>query len=51
MTQFMKFAQNIMFRGAGIDIVWQQMVALALLGVAFLGFALIRFRRMLEQQS
>ena len=51
MTQFMKFAQNIMFRGAGIGIVWPQMVALALLGVAFLGFALIRFRRMLEQQS
>ena len=51
MTQFMEFAQNIMFRGAGIGIVWPQMVALALLGVAFLGFALIRFRRMLEQQS
>lgn len=51
LTQFAKFAQNILFRGAGIDIVWPQMAVMTALGVGFLLFALSRFRKMLEQQG
>ena len=50
-TQFMTFAQNILLRGAGFDVVWPQMVAMTISGALFLGFALLRFRRMLEQQG
>ena len=51
LTQFMKFAQNILFRGAGLEIVWPQMLAMLLLGMLLLGLALLRFRKMLEQQG
>ena len=51
LTQFMKFAQNILFRGAGLEIVWPQMLAMLLLDVLLLGLALLRFRKMLEQQG
>ena len=51
LTQFMKFAQNILFRGAGLEIVWPQMLAMLLLGLLLLGLALLRFRKMLEQQG
>ena len=51
LTQFMEFAQNILFRGAGLEIVWPQMLAMLLLGVLLLGLALLRFRKMLEQQG
>ncbi|PJO78851.1 ABC transporter permease subunit [Neisseria brasiliensis] len=50
-TQFANFSQNVVFRGAGLDIVWPQMLALMLLGLAFLGYALLRFRKMLEQRG
>lgn len=51
LTQFMKISQDVMFRGAGFSIVWPQMVVMALLGAVFLGFALVRFRKMLERQG
>ena len=51
LTQFMEFAQNILFRGAGLEIVWPQMLAMLLLGLLLLGLALLRFRKMLEQQG
>ena len=51
LTQFMKFSQNIVFRGAGIETVWSQMLVMALIGTAFLVLALLRFRKMLEQQG
>ncbi|MDO5640305.1 MAG: ABC transporter permease [Neisseria sp.] len=50
-TQFAQFAQNVLFRGAGVEIVWPQLVAMALIGALFLGFALFRFKKMLEQQG
>ena len=50
-TQFMTFAQNILLRGAGFEVVWPQMVAMTISGALFLGFALFRLRRMLEQQG
>ena len=50
-TQFMTLAQNVLLRGAGFDVVWPQMVAMTISGALFLGFALFRFRKMLEQQG
>ena len=51
LTQFAKFAQNVLFRGAGIGIVWPHMAVMAALGVVFFVLALLRFRHMLEQQG
>ena len=50
-TQFAHFAQSVMFRGAGLETVWGQLVALSVAGVVFLGLALVRFRKMLEKQG
>ncbi len=44
-THFVSFAQAILFRGAGLDIVWRDFLAVASVGVLFLGLALLRFRR------
>jgi hypothetical protein len=38
-------SQGILFRGAGLDAVWPQFVALALVGAILFGVALTRFRR------
>ena len=50
-TQFARFAQSVMFRGAGLDTVWGQLLALSVAGVVFLVLALVRFRKMLEKQG
>ena len=44
-THFVSFAQAILYRGAGIAVVWPQFVIVALIGGLFLGLALLRFRR------
>jgi ABC-2 type transport system permease protein len=44
-THFVKLAQAILFRGAGLSVVWPQYVALAVIGAAFFSLALARFRR------
>lgn len=43
-THFVSFAQAILYRGAGLDIVWRDFVAVAVAGGAFFGLGLIRFR-------
>lgn len=43
-THFVELSQAILFRGAGLEVVWPQFVALASIGTALFGFALIRFR-------
>lgn len=50
-TLFAEFAQNVVFRGAGLETVWPQLVGLAVTGGIFLVFALSRFRKMLEKQG
>lgn len=50
-TQFAAFAQNVLFRGAGIDIVWPEFLIMATIGAVFLSLALMRFRAMLERQG
>jgi ABC-2 type transport system permease protein len=44
-THFVAFAQGILYRGAGLAIVWPQFLIVALIGGLFLGLALLRFRR------
>lgn len=50
-TQFATFAQNVLLRGAGIELVWPQLAVMAGTGALFLGYALLRFRQMLEKQG
>jgi len=51
LTQFVKFSQDILFRGAGIEIVWGHMLIMGCIGVGFLWLALLRFQGMLERQG
>ncbi len=44
-THFVMLAQAILYRGAGVAVVWPQLLALALLGGVFFGASLARFRR------
>ena len=43
-THFTRFAQAILYRGAGFDVVWPDFAAVAGIGAAFFGIALLRFR-------
>ncbi|GLH78130.1 ABC transporter permease [Bradyrhizobium sp. SSBR45G] len=43
-THFVSFAQSILYRGAGIDVVWPQFVAVAAIGALMLALTLRRFR-------
>lgn len=47
-THFVELAQAILFRGAGADIVWPQLLALAVIGTAFFVAALSRLRKSLQ---
>jgi ABC-2 type transport system permease protein len=42
---FVAFSQAIIFRGAGLRIVWPQFVAVAAIGLGFFTFSLSRFRQ------
>ncbi len=44
-THFVSFAQAILFRDAGIGIVWPQFVLVVAIGALFFAFAAFRFRR------
>jgi ABC-2 type transport system permease protein len=44
-THFVNLAQAILYRGAGIDTVWPQCVALVGIGAVFFVTALLRFRK------
>jgi len=44
---FVSFAQNVLYRAAGLDIVWPQLAALAVITMAFFGVSLMRFRKTL----
>jgi ABC-2 type transport system permease protein len=44
-THFVSLAQGILYRGAGIDVVWPQFLALMSIGAVFFGAALVLFRR------
>jgi ABC-2 type transport system permease protein len=50
-THFVSFAQAILYRGAGIDVVWPKFLAVALIGGLFLALALMRFRHVSSYAS
>jgi len=43
-THFVSFAQAILYRGAGFDVVWTQFVFVGVVGAVFLAIAILRFR-------
>jgi ABC-2 type transport system permease protein len=44
-THFVSFAQGILYRGAGLDLVWREFVEVAVAGGIFFALGLLRFRR------
>jgi ABC-2 type transport system permease protein len=50
-THFVSFAQSILYRGAGLDVVWPQFLAVAGIGALFLAIAIARFRSVVVQTA
>jgi ABC-2 type transport system permease protein len=50
-TTFVSMAQAILFRGAGFDVVWPDMLLVTVIGLAFFGYSTLRFRSFLERQG
>jgi ABC-2 type transport system permease protein len=51
LTHFVSFAQSILYRGAGIDVVWPQFLLVASIGSLFFGLAILRFRSVVAQAA
>jgi len=47
-THFVMLAQAVLFRGAGLDVVWPQLIALAAIGLTLFVLSLHRFRQFLR---
>lgn len=50
-THFVSFAQSILYRGAGLSVVWPQFLAVAIVAALFLALALWRFRAVVAQTN
>jgi ABC-2 type transport system permease protein len=50
-THFTELSQAILFRGAGISVVWPSMLCLAVIGASLFAFSLGRFRRAITQMA
>lgn len=50
-THFVSIAQAILYRGAGLDLVWPHLMAMAFIGGIVLSLSLMRFRRVSAQQT
>jgi ABC-2 type transport system permease protein len=50
-THFVEYAQAILFRGAGLEVVWPQLASLAGIGVIFFALSLARFRKTLATMA
>jgi ABC-2 type transport system permease protein len=46
-THFVELGQAILYRGAGLEVVWPQLLALAVIGAVLFTLALARFRKAL----
>jgi len=44
-THFVAVAEAVLCRGAGFELIWQDLVMIGLVGAVLFGFALLRFRR------
>ena len=47
-THFIILSQSILFRGAGLEVVWPQLLALAVIGAVLFWLALRQFRAFLR---
>nr|WP_295712561.1 ABC transporter permease [uncultured Halomonas sp.] len=50
-THFVELSQAILFRGAGIDVVWGQFLTLLVIGSALFAISLSRFRKTISQMA
>lgn len=50
-TAFVSMAQAILFRGAGITVIWPDMLIVTLTGSGFFAYGTMRFRSFLERQG
>lgn len=50
-THFVSLAQAILYRGAGLDVVWPDFLAVLLIGGLFFALAVLRFRRVTAQAT
>jgi ABC-2 type transport system permease protein len=50
-THFVDLAQAILYRGAGLTIVWPQLLAILGIGALFFAAAQLRFRQTLAQMA
>lgn len=50
-THFVMLSQSILYRGAGLSVVWPQFLALLLIGTTFVGVALARFRKAIVRMA
>jgi ABC-2 type transport system permease protein len=48
-THFVAFSQSVLFRGAGLDVVWPELLRTALIGVVYFTGALLRFRKTVSE--
>lgn len=50
-THFVSFAQAILYRGAGLDVVWPKFLAVGSIGAIFLALSILRFRASVSSAS
>ncbi len=50
-THFTEMSQAILYRGAGLSVVWSSLLALALIGSVFFAYALRRFRTAITKMA
>ncbi|MBB5049156.1 ABC-2 type transport system permease protein [Rhodopseudomonas rhenobacensis] len=50
-AQFVAFAQAVLYRGAGIELVWFQLVAMAAIGLTTLAICRVRFAKTIAAQD
>lgn len=50
-THFVQLAQAILYRGAGINVVWPQLAAMLAIGAALFGLSLARFRHTIGKMA
>lgn len=47
LTYYSEFANAVVFRGAGLELLWQQLAAMAIIGAVCFGYAMMRLRSQL----
>jgi ABC-2 type transport system permease protein len=50
-THFVELSQAILYRGAGLDVVWKPFLALAAIGSVLFALTLTRFRKTISQMA